>query len=85
MSPRDHLFDGRAVPAAPAELRRRIRAAIASAPMADESDRDSLWRLLWAAVVLLSLAAHLALDLGNRAQSSTGEQLDWSLSRGSLE
>jgi len=53
--------------------------------MADESDRDSLWRLLWAAVVLLSLAAHLALDLGNRALSSTGEQLHWSLSRGSLE
>lgn len=85
MNPRDPLFDGHAVPPAPAELRRRIRAVIASAPTKDESDRASLWRLLWAAAVLLSIAAHLALDLGNRVGSPAAEELPSSFSSGGRE
>lgn len=85
MSAREPLFDGLAAPPAPADLRQRIRTAIASAPAADASDRVSLYRLLWAAVVLLSLAAHLALDLGNGALAPTAEQLPSFISRGGLE
>lgn len=69
MKGRDPLFAGRSAPPAPPDLRRRIRAAIASAPRADDRSLPSAWHLLWALLVFFSLLAHLALDLSHRVDA----------------
>lgn len=76
MRGRDPLFDGRSTPPVPDALRNRIRSEIASALKSDGDPASSAWSLLWALVVLLSLAAHLTLDLWHRGEvRPSGEPL----------